>query len=489
MTVFISYARKDRELVQVLARDIERAKQQVWLDDDLTGGQDWWDTVLAQIRGCRLFIFVLTPDSIRSKACLAELGYASDLARSIVPVMVRDVAVRLAPLSISRAHIVDYRERTADSAVDLTNALAGSPSAGPLPVPLPEPPTLPASYATSVHDQIGADSLTLPQQGSILMELKAHLRDAEERDVVLELLRDLRRRSDITELVALEIDRLVAEPSLVGIGPMPRPDVAADSAASGERPADPLLERTGAGPNAESLVERDAKQVGPIDARHATHGDSAPRIGQTSHRRRNAVIVAAVGVAMALMVTAVIALTRGGQDSDELDAESAASNFQEIMDETEFDDEGQAEFADCPLGDIMDLAHAVDDVVPLSTETLEGDTFSGGVLVSDDVPRIYCGILDGDHEDTDGIWAFSAHSIGASAQDFDGYDEWGADRNGRIVHEESTDDDNNRFCASFWVTDDADLVFSVELYGNGCTLDASSEALSAVLPDLVGSLT
>ena len=108
MTVFISYARKDRDLVDVLAHDIERAKHQVWLDHDLTGGQDWWDTILAQIRDCRLFMFVLTPDSIRSKACLAELRYAADLGRPIVPVMVREVAVQLAPQVIARAHIVDY---------------------------------------------------------------------------------------------------------------------------------------------------------------------------------------------------------------------------------------------------------------------------------------------------------------------------------------------------------------------------------------------
>ena len=84
MTVFISYARKDRELVHVLASDVARAKQLVWLDRELTGGQDWWDTILGHIRDCELFIFVLTPDSIRSKACLAELGYASDLARPIL---------------------------------------------------------------------------------------------------------------------------------------------------------------------------------------------------------------------------------------------------------------------------------------------------------------------------------------------------------------------------------------------------------------------
>ena len=153
-----------------------------------------------------------------------------------------------------------------------------------------------------------------------------------------------------------------------------------------------------------------------------------------------------------------------------------------------FDDDGDAFFPDCPLGDIRDLAHAVDDVVPLSTETLEGDTYSAGANPSNDFPRIACGIEAADHGNTDGIWGFAAHSIGMTAQEFDGAEEWGEHRNGRIVQEETTEEGGDRLCTSFWLTDDADLVIAVELYGDGCTPEASSEALSAVLPDLVGSL-
>ena len=91
------------------------------------------------------------------------------------------------------------------------NAVVSAPDPVPLPAPLPEPPTLPASYASSLRDQIGADSLTLREQGAVLMELKAHLGDAEERGVALDLMRDLRRRSDIAEVVAKDLDNLFAE--------------------------------------------------------------------------------------------------------------------------------------------------------------------------------------------------------------------------------------------------------------------------------------
>jgi hypothetical protein len=320
------------------------------------------------------------------------------------------------------------------------------------------------------------------------MELKAHLGDAEERGVVLELLHDLRGRSDITEVVAREIDRLVAEESPAPHGSMRHPEVAPDADPGAARVADSLVEPTGTGHDAETRNERDATRVGRVGAEHATDGDIVTEVARSRHRRRRPVIFAALGVVIVLTATAFVALTRGGQDSNELDVESASSNFQAIIDETVFDDEGSAFFRDCPLGDIRELAHAVDDVVPLSTETLEGDTYSGGEYLSDDVPSIHCAIEAADRGSTDGIWAFTAHSIGSGAQGFDGYEVWGDYRSGRIVQEETTEDGGDRLCTSYWLTDDADIVFAVELYGDGCTLEASSEALSAVLPDLVGAL-
>ena len=341
MTVFISYARKDRGSWTSSRRDIERAKHQVWLDHDLTGGQDWWDTILAQIRDCRLFIFVLTPDSIRSKACLAELRYASDLGRPIVPVMVRDVAVQLAPQAIARAHIVDYRQRSAEGAVDLMNAVVSAPDPVPLPAELPEPPTLPASYASSLRDQIGADSLTLREQGAVLMELKAHLGDAEERGVALDLLRDLRRRSDIAEVVAKDLDNLLAE------------QVAAPDGAPRETAEEGV---------ADDVVE----QIAPTDieaTEDSGSNHSADGIKPSRHRQRTAVTLVVVGVVATVAVAAIVVLTSrggnddsdGGDDSGGVDVESAEVNFRTTIDEATFDETGLASFDECPLGDMSDL--------------------------------------------------------------------------------------------------------------------------------------
>jgi TIR domain/Protein of unknown function (DUF2510) len=226
VTVFISYARKDASAVDVLARDIERAKRNVWIDRELTGGQSWWDTILGQIRGCSLFLFVLSPDSLKSKACQAELRYASDLARPILPVIVRDVAIQLAPHQLSNAQMVDYRERTPEAVIDLVNALA-APLPGPLPAVLPEPPPVPMSYLNPFREQVQAESLSFQQQSVLLVDLKAHLRDEDERAVSVQLLRELRARPDISYAVAKEIDVVLADPTAAA------PDGAASESSSG----------------------------------------------------------------------------------------------------------------------------------------------------------------------------------------------------------------------------------------------------------------
>jgi hypothetical protein len=212
MAVFISYARKDAALADLLRQDVERAKRDAWIDRELTGGQDWWDTILGQIRQCNVFVFALSPDSLRSKACMAELHYALALGRPLLPVMVRDVTVQLAPPEIANAQIVDYRERSVDNAFALVNALAAAPPPPALPEPLPPAPPVPMSYMNTYRERIEADSLTYREQSSLFVELRDHVRDDDGRETALQLLRELRRRPDIVESVAQQVDALLANP-------------------------------------------------------------------------------------------------------------------------------------------------------------------------------------------------------------------------------------------------------------------------------------
>ena len=91
MTVFISYFSRDREAVKTLVQDLQDADEQVWMDERLAGGDAWWWAIVEQIRGCDVFIFALSQNSIESKPCQAELRYAELLRLPILPVQVGSV--------------------------------------------------------------------------------------------------------------------------------------------------------------------------------------------------------------------------------------------------------------------------------------------------------------------------------------------------------------------------------------------------------------
>jgi TIR domain len=212
MSVFVSYAREDRHLVDELVHDLKAVNQEVWIDTALTGGEAWWQTVLEQVRECAAFVFALSPASVKSLACLAELSYASDLSRSIVPVKVGRVDVEIAPPPIPNLEVIEYRTKDKDSALAVANAIIrAARRSAPLPDPLPESPAAPASYATSLKAEIDAKELSVKRQGEILEVLKGRLDDPDfvNRRLARGLLADLRARADVGAAVAMHIDQLL----------------------------------------------------------------------------------------------------------------------------------------------------------------------------------------------------------------------------------------------------------------------------------------
>jgi TIR domain len=209
MRVFISYARQDQAAVEALNADLERARVQVWMDEELIGGESWWDTILEQIRSCDLYIFALSPNSLGSRACKAELDYAIALSRPLLPVLIRDVAIQLAHPAIARTQMVDYRKRSMESLFALMAVVANRPPAPPLPNPMPAAPTTPMSYMNEFRELVEAPDLTYQKQAHLLLDLKGYLDRDEERDIALQLVRGLRQRRDISYSIAREIDQLL----------------------------------------------------------------------------------------------------------------------------------------------------------------------------------------------------------------------------------------------------------------------------------------
>jgi hypothetical protein len=223
MSYFLSYSRHDESAVRVLLSDLQRTREDVWLDRELGGGQDWWNEILRQIRGAAVFILAVSTNSLRSRPCLSEMEYASSLGIPILPVQVGEVeSFRTTP--IAEKQVIDYRERVvanpstltlAEPAIDLIVATADLASKRhALPSPLPEEPAIPFEYLMQIRIAVDAEEIPARIQLQVLTQLRQALIDEQDdlarRDVV-DLLKRLRRHPNTTYRNALDIDRLFAE--------------------------------------------------------------------------------------------------------------------------------------------------------------------------------------------------------------------------------------------------------------------------------------
>ncbi|MFN0147970.1 MAG: toll/interleukin-1 receptor domain-containing protein [Dehalococcoidia bacterium] len=226
-SVFISYSRANAARVEVLARDIKSLGHETWLDQDLSGGQRWWDRILQEIRTCDAFVFALSAEAIDSHACLSEFRYAAALGKPVLPVLVeQNVSDSLMPRELSEVQRIDYTNEDKAAFAALNRGLSSLPPAPPLPGVLPPPPQVPASYLFDLKTEIeGPGTMTADRQEQLLAELKNRIVQGHDPADVRALVTRFRARPDLLvradrELTELDA-RLSGEPQPVA----PRPAV------------------------------------------------------------------------------------------------------------------------------------------------------------------------------------------------------------------------------------------------------------------------
>lgn len=86
MKIFVSYARTDKPYCIRIIETLHA--HDVWYDQRLYAGQDWWKEILRRLEWCEVFLYLLSPDSVTSQYCRRELELALRLKRDIIPVMI-----------------------------------------------------------------------------------------------------------------------------------------------------------------------------------------------------------------------------------------------------------------------------------------------------------------------------------------------------------------------------------------------------------------
>src|SRR5215213_1758701 len=89
-TVFISYAREDKDFALTLVKILEGRGIEAKGDWLLTPGEDYEKRLREFNLGTHAFVFIISPNSIKSEPCLNELALAVTHKKQILPVSRRD---------------------------------------------------------------------------------------------------------------------------------------------------------------------------------------------------------------------------------------------------------------------------------------------------------------------------------------------------------------------------------------------------------------
>jgi hypothetical protein len=210
MDLVITYTSADRDKIRPLLDGLHRLRYQVWFDQELSGGQDWWDAILGRIRACDALVLALSPAVIDSEPCAREMSYARAVGKPILPVMIERVRLELLPKHIASVQIVDFTDPAGKAPFDLMGALLQLPAPLPLPDPLPTEPAVPISYLSDLSERVHAANLTLDEQLSLVGRLRQGLNKPREREAILELVQRLKQRNDLYHATAEELELMPA---------------------------------------------------------------------------------------------------------------------------------------------------------------------------------------------------------------------------------------------------------------------------------------
>ncbi|MFL6282059.1 MAG: toll/interleukin-1 receptor domain-containing protein [Pyrinomonadaceae bacterium] len=96
--VFICYSQSDLEFIKKLDNAFKQSGQKIWPGPPADTRPE---EALTRIAAADYFIFIISPDSVTSGACLKELTLAVKLGKHLIPVTYRGVEASKLPLPLS----------------------------------------------------------------------------------------------------------------------------------------------------------------------------------------------------------------------------------------------------------------------------------------------------------------------------------------------------------------------------------------------------
>jgi len=110
-SLFISYSRKDIDLARKLTETLNAQGLDTWIDwEGIPPTRDWWQEIEKGIEEADVFLFLLSPDSIKSEVCNREIEHAAKNGKRLIPIVVRDIKADDSPAKLSILNWIFLRE-------------------------------------------------------------------------------------------------------------------------------------------------------------------------------------------------------------------------------------------------------------------------------------------------------------------------------------------------------------------------------------------
>ena len=96
--MFISYSRKDIDSARKLTEAFKGQELDFWIDwEGIPPTVVWWKEIEKGIEEADIFLFLLSPDSVKSPVCKQEIEYAVKNGKRLIPLVVRELKADKSP--------------------------------------------------------------------------------------------------------------------------------------------------------------------------------------------------------------------------------------------------------------------------------------------------------------------------------------------------------------------------------------------------------
>jgi hypothetical protein len=222
ISIFFSYSRQQAEIMKVLTEQLLTATKagsnKAWsviydLHPPIPIGEVWWDELLNRILRCSHFVPIISADYLMSDACQKELKWALDLNKHCLPIIIDIKTFGMSTFSIL-SNLQQIQSGTTQAELEQTienllDAIESKPNTARLPEVLPAKPSQPKNNVQRIIETLNQPALTEEDIIRVVAHVRAYVREEQQRDDVLQVLKLHRDKPNISPTLKREFDEII----------------------------------------------------------------------------------------------------------------------------------------------------------------------------------------------------------------------------------------------------------------------------------------